>query len=96
MTVIDSLAHPEFVWRSFVIIVTVVLVVRFLAVVFNRALGIRYSRGREVVVVVVSIGVLCLVFISDYGMAAKAGTLLIGGSFFSAWQDGRSRRNTND
>lgn len=93
MSIFDSIAHPEFAQRSVLIAAVVLCIVRTLAVLFNRVFAVPYSRAREVVLLVISIGMLCLVFVSDYTLAAKAGAIMIGGSFLSAWLDHRDRRN---
>lgn len=93
--VLESLAHPEFFSRSVLIAFVMLCVVRTLAVLFNRVLGVPYSRSREVTLLVISIGLLCLVFVSDYAVAAKAAATFIGGSFLTAWLDDPDRRRAS-
>lgn len=84
-------AHPEFLSRFLVCLIVVFAIVRLLAFFFNRRLKIPYPPRYELLINVLTTGFLTgFGLITDWGMAAKGGVVLIGGSFFGVWQDWRS------
>lgn len=83
--------HPEFWERLPILAVMVFMAVRCLSLFFRHVMGIPYPTSWEIVLNILTTGALAIFFVPDFMASAKLAAILLGGSAWGTWAEGRAR-----